>query len=267
MSKIVNVAMLSPINIGDMMSFPVDYYNFPLETVKLNVTDLENAKHFVDNYLIWGGGGHYHLPSVDYNNGVMSGLSVFDKINCKKKIMWSIGHNIHTDTIFDVEMTYPKAESFDLVGIRDNKTKYNYVPCVSCKHPIFDKKFKVEKEVVVFGHDWIKGFKDLKFPKIAINPLFDFEQVIEFLGSAETVIANSYHGAYWSLLLGKKVIVNNPHSNKFAQLHENIQFAGVNYRSLKKALADAKPVRGFLKKCRDINDDFYQKVLKLIKED
>ena len=37
-----------------------------------------------------------------------------------------------------------------------------------------------------------------------------FEKAIEFIGSGDVVVTNSYHGAYWGLLLGKKVEMGDP---------------------------------------------------------
>ena len=46
----------------------------------------------------------------------------------------------------------------------------------------------------------------------AADPL----RVLEFLGSSEVVVTSAYHGLYWATLLGRKVVVANMFSSKFA---------------------------------------------------
>jgi len=81
-------------------------------------------------------------------------------------------------------------------------------------HDIFDKEFKIKNQVVVYEH---KNFPmkniNVDFPKMKNGD--SFEDVINFLGSAELVITNSYHGAYWATLLKRRVVIMQPFSSKF----------------------------------------------------
>ena len=128
-------------------------------------------------------------------------------------IGWSVGRNVHgsCDIVYDRDK-YEK--SFDLLGVRDSVNDFEWVPCPICMHPIFDNKFSVKNKVVIYKH---KNFPmkviDNSFPKLTNKATFD--EIIEFLGSAEIVVTNSYHGAYWATLLKKKVLILQPFSSKF----------------------------------------------------
>ena len=47
----------------------------------------------------------------------------------------------------------------------------------------------------------------------------DENKTIEFIGSGDVVVTNSYHGAYWATLLGK-VVVAFPWASKFYGLKD-----------------------------------------------
>jgi hypothetical protein len=79
-------------------------------------------------------------------------------------------------------------------------------------HPAFDRQREVKHEIVVFSH---KKFQ-IHIPGVPrlTNTTQNFEQVLDFLASGETIITSSYHGAYWGTLLGRKVLAF-PFSTKF----------------------------------------------------
>ena len=88
----------------------------------------------------------------------------------------------------------------------------------------------------------------------------DFDKVIEFLGSANTVVTDSYHGAYWAQLLGKNVQVAS-WSVKFNHMKYQPYFIdSINDKYIKKKNA----IDGFLQECRDLNNNFYQKFINLL---
>ena len=49
------------------------------------------------------------------------------------------------------------------------------------------------------------------------NEHADMETILDFLGSGETILTSSFHGAYWGTLLGRKVLAF-PFSSKFFTL-------------------------------------------------
>lgn len=106
-----------------------------------------------------------------------------------------------------------------LVGTRDwGDERFQFAPCVSCLSPEFDKPAEPKHEVVAYLHKWQTPKMGLEMDHnvpVMTNEGDDFAAAIRFLASGETVVSNSYHGVYWALLLGKRVLCL-PFSNKFA---------------------------------------------------
>lgn len=76
----------------------------------------------------------------------------------------------------------------------------------------------------------------------------DFGAAIRFIASGRVVLSNSYHGVYWGLLLGKKVLCV-PFSNKFYNYRINPGYASGPewFQSLDKAQGSDE----MLDLCRD----------------
>ena len=135
------------------------------------------------------------------------------------RIIWGAGHNGNYEKKFKGQLTYPKwLRSFDLVGVRDFGQEYEWVPCASCMHPALRKKYSIKNDIIWFEHkkQLIKSteFGNEPIPRF-VNSGNNIEHTIEILGSANIIVTNSYHGAYWGILLGKKVIVVEAWSSKF----------------------------------------------------
>lgn len=136
------------------------------------------------------------------------------------RFVWGAGNNSSTNTTDPTKLVWPKAlAGYQLVGIRDYGTEYSWVPCASCMHPALSKTYSIKNDIIFFEHkkQLIKSsdFGNESIPRF-INSGSNVEQTIELLGSANIILTNSYHGAYWGTLLGKKVIlVGGPWSNKF----------------------------------------------------
>lgn len=141
------------------------------------------------------------------------------KNNNGPRIIWGAGHNNDYVKKIKVGLDYPDwLRDFDLVGIRDYNQQYDWVPCASCMHPALRKKYIIKNDVIWFEHkkQLIKSseFGSDPIPRF-INSGNNIEQTIELLGSANTIITNSYHGVYWGTLLKKRVIVVDAWSSKF----------------------------------------------------
>lgn len=91
-----------------------------------------------------------------------------------------------------------------------------------------------------------------EFPKLSNNS--DIDKVIEFLGSAENVITNTYHGVYWATLLRKKVIA--------VPLRESSRFFFFKHppRLVSKPDTNFSLAQSYdcLEECRQVNLDFYR---------
>ena len=180
------------------------------------------------------------------------------------RIAWGVGHNGPPEKGKDIE--YPDyMDLFNLVGVRDFNQRFEYVPCASCKDPAFRKTYTVKNDIIVFEHkkQLLKGneFGDFSIPRF-VNSGQNMEQTIELLGGANTVLTNSYHGAYWSLLLGKRTIVIDSWSTKFRHLGvKPIYLKKQNMQELMTIIETTKPqTNTFLEDSIQRNDKFWREV-------
>ena len=176
------------------------------------------------------------------------------------KILWGAGHNQRTNK--KEPLDWPKWMSkFDLIGVRDYMQGYDWVPCSSCMHPAFDKQYEVTNKIIWFEHkkQLIKGgdFGPTPIPRV-VNSGQNFEQTIALLGSAETVVTNSYHGVYWATLLGRKVVCVDPWTSKFFNFKHMPVLA--KSRDWENKLNEAASYPHALQECREANINFWEKV-------
>jgi len=185
------------------------------------------------------------------------------------RITWGTGHNTQGE---QTGKRYPKElRSFDLVGIRDWWSEewqdlypdWDWTPCASCMHPGFRKKYTATNDIIVFEHkkQLIKStdFGSKPIPRF-VNSGNNMQQTIELLGSAHAVITNSYHGAYWATLLGKKVLIVNPWSSKFYGFKHNVEMRTTKGGDWIEALDEAEIHTDALDECITATETFWNKV-------
>lgn len=158
--------------------------------------------------------------SVDFNSKYQNLISEYlNKVNQDNapRFVWGAGHNGDYNKKSKGKFDYPSwLAEFNLVGIRDWNQGYTWAPCASCMHPALRKSYTIKNDVIWFEHkkQLVKDFGSDPIPRF-INSGSNVEQTIELLGSANIILTNSYHGAYWGTLLKKRVIVVGAWSNKF----------------------------------------------------
>lgn len=136
------------------------------------------------------------------------------------RYLWGAGHNADPGKKLKNRLDYPDwISEFTKVGVRDWNQNLPWAPCASCMHPALRKKYSIKNEVIWFEHkkQLIKDFGNDSIPRF-VNSGDNIEQTIELLGSANTILTNSYHGAYWGTLMNKRVIVVGAWSTKFASM-------------------------------------------------
>ena len=84
----------------------------------------------------------------------------------------------------------------------------------------------------------------------------NFEEKLDFLSSCEYIVTNTYHGAYWSTLLQKKVIVIPYKSGLMSLKHKPFYCWDKNISD--EVLHSAKAHLGVLEEDRKINLEFYK---------
>lgn len=137
----------------------------------------------------------------------------------------------------------------------------DYVPCVSCMSPFLSNPNSPSHKVVLYAHD--RRSDGLVTPEgipTRSNHGGSFQDALDFIASGETVVSNSYHGVYWALLMGRKVLCL-PFNNKFQGYKMPPGYAGYDDWPQKLGLAQAYD--DYLADSRAINQAFYQKVMNL----
>lgn len=248
---IIELHRRTPNNVGDYYCNPSRY--FPIDCVTRELITETDAKN---NTIIIGGGGLIHKK---FNNNIKN---ILDQ-QPKKTIIWAIGHNFSPKAQKKSQVDYypDHIMNCNLVGIRDYIDGYKkyYLPCVSCMHPAFNKKHESKHEFVYFLHAYKSHYNYDKGPYMKNNEK-DFENVIDFLGTGDTIITDSYHGAYWGQLLGKNVQVA-AWSNKFLHMKHKPYFL----ESINDSPATIKnKVDGFKEECCELNKNFYNRFLGLL---
>ncbi|MGB5981875.1 MAG: hypothetical protein WBG46_06990 [Nonlabens sp.] len=256
-------------NAGDLYSAPYHYYK---ELCPDNAVDIYAFKKFkgekrskfmdaaINHKLIIGGGGLLNTPTFDAQMKLFEYLSR----KGKKVVFWGLGHNSgkhHHDANLEYNIN---TEGLDMFSSRDHSKSGDYVPCVSCKHPLLDGDSIVKQELGVVFHK-----KTLARPHV--TTLFDgipkcdntqsIENIIDFIKSSEKIITNSYHAMYWSLLLGKKVAVIGKNS-KYHDFHNKPIYT--TFENSVKDVNKAQSISGLLSECRELNDRFAKKAFEYL---
>jgi hypothetical protein len=149
---------------------------------------------------------------------------------------------------------------FGIAGTRDYKMPGDYVPCVSCLHPIFDEPFEETQDIgIVFHKDTLKKPEILaKFEAYPTSSnTSDFEELIAFIKASNKIVSDSYHVMYWSMLLGKKVVVV-PNSSKFFDFQHRPIIS--DFDNAIEQFSKTETYSGLLEECRSINMNFSVKV-------
>lgn len=185
-------------NLGDRASSPSLYFDW------LRNLPVEMPDKYEEGPAIFGGGGLLH-PNTDQviERAVSSGHPT---------ALWGVGVNYHdTDSV-----AYPEfLGGAEFVSLRHPENPWYYVPCPSCMaepllHALYvDPKFPV----VVYEHyghsiEWGDA------PRM-MNTEKSLCKAIELIASGNTVVTNSFHGAYWAQLIGRNVALYKPFSNRF----------------------------------------------------
>ena len=241
-------------NIGDVMSSPFRYFRQANPVYELDLAQLKTISPLLlrrNEPLILGGGGLF------YFHHALNRLLLHYK---GPLIGWGIGRNGPLSGARD----RIHKEAFALLGLRDWPTHYEWVPCVSCLSPLFEiyRGTSPLHDFVLYDHRNaqlpIHGH-----PRLS-NACMDMAHVLEFLASGETVITNSYHGAYWGVLLRRRVVIL-PFSDRL--LHMRFP-AIVGTKDDYRQRSQEMQIEPFaLEICRKANLDFAKRVEELTQTD
>jgi hypothetical protein len=241
--------IIDPENIGDMSCCPQPYF------AEFSGMPVKDFRKYDGGSGIFGGGGMLH-PDVD---------SILETARFAPiSIAWGIGSNYH-----GVKMpVHPNFfNNFSLVGIRDWRSNWDYVPCPSCMAPEFNAPPATQRgEVCVYEHATHPIGSYFPGHPIKNNSEKTLAAVVKFLGEAKAVITNTWHGAYWCLLLDTPVAIFKPFSSRFYSfIGSEVKIDFCDELNWKQVISQACPPRpGYLQRCRDINRLFAKDVQRRI---
>jgi hypothetical protein len=166
----------------------------------------------------------------------------------------------------------------DKITVRDYNQSYNYLPCVTCMHPVFDDiESEITQDYLILAHHKVSSLIGthpfLLDKKRILQPKTEIDVIVKEIKRSKYIVTNSYHGAYWSMLCNKPVVLVSPWTNKFLFFKHQPTIITKNELSLivMKELAPKKQIDCFdftsletypdyLEECRQANREFYLKV-------
>lgn len=268
---VINLHVSKTENAGDYWCGPHHYYE-DLNAQSLHIYDYykddpEVRQGFSDslrnNSIIIGGGGLFNRNCFAFALDLCAHLAEMGK----KTVVWGTGHNSKKPNEFGNIKAYNIDPSiFGLVGMRDYGLTDNYLPCVSCKHTLFDKQYNISEEVGVVLH-WESDRQGIPFELKGLPYLTNkatIEQLVDFIGKHETLITDSYHVMYWSTMLERQV-VTIPNSSKFY----DFKYPPIitTFADCLTQVKNAKRYTGVLEESRELNDNFHRQTLEYLNND
>lgn len=262
--NVINVHRADRKNAGDFYSAPYHYYEglgTALDIYGYKSSSEKDRNKWIKtiskNAVIAGGGGLLNRGSFSQQ------MQAFENLAAKNKkiVLWGVGHNSKKKSDFNnIDAYNIDIKKFGLAGTRDYSMPGEFVPCVSCKHEVFDKDYQVKDEVgIIFHKKTLKKKSVLEtfsaYPSTSNTT--NIEEIVQFIGSKEKIITDSYHAMYWAILLGKKVAVI-PNSSKFFDFKYKPVFS--SFENCLEDIHKANSYSGVLEECRELNDSFYLKV-------
>lgn len=250
-------------NIGDDASTPLHYFPGLSSAFRFKTLVVGSALDGLDiapgTPVIVGGGGL--LASKEGWDRMFFGLL---ERGCRV-VGWGIGLNRSRARAAADPGKLPEfASRFELLGLRDWKQSPRWVPCASAMSPLFDETHQPQRKLGFFLHldrtdrmpEEIAALASETNTMTNQGSFADLEKVVRFIGESEVVITNSYHGAYWSILARRPVIVFDAFSEKFDMMRwPPVHLEGT--KSLDAALATAEVFPSALEEARAANRAFY----------
>ena len=224
--------------------------------------------------VIFGGGGLMGFDGHDKHTRALEILRQY-AASGGRVVLWGVGHNRTQD--FSAWLQSVGSQPYgDLeglhVGVRDFGTAWRWVPCASSLHEGFDASRPApDVPVVAFLHGGLSvdehdlaGIPLMKnfATKSDLKKRRTLDGVLDFLSRGEVVLTNSYHGAYWATLLGRRVIAV-PNSSKFlAFRHAPAMVPELSrWRSV---MGDARPYPTALRDAREANWDYFSSLRSIL---
>jgi len=233
-------------NVGDLASSPGDYLDLGPHRFFDFQDDVPDCR-----LAVLGGGQVFR----DCVRSVIAQTRRADR-----RVVWGVG--ISPKDAGSIEFDILQGHCALLSSRNWGLPKVDYVPCASALSPLFEAPPPPRHPVVLFTHA-TKSDGMVRVPGIPerSNRGGTMAEAIDFLASGETVVTNSYHGTYWAMCLGRRVLCV-PFNRKFHFFRDAPVMAGPE--DWPAAIARAERRVGVLDDARARNLRFRDKVLNLI---
>jgi hypothetical protein len=168
----------------------------------------------------------------------------------------SIWNGRFTTTVDNPIEYYSVLDKVDLLSFRENYGGSRWVPCVSCMHKIFNRT--LEKSTIGLGA--VLNGKQKNKSGLKVPTVFDtdnFKNICTLISSCETIITNSFYGAYWSMLFGKRVMIMEGTDPRIHSIPIPYVYTSNRYFNNIKTFSSNVE---FLNICRSRNTEFYEKL-------
>ncbi|MBQ4133720.1 MAG: hypothetical protein IJD04_08335 [Desulfovibrionaceae bacterium] len=115
--------------------------------------------------------------------------------------------------------------------------------------------------------------EELSLVKDKISNSYSMKEIIEYIAASEAILTNSYHMAYWGILMGKKTVVVDKFSTKFDYFKYKPEFISseqennrriIRQSDLDEALKNARIYPGALAEARAMNLRFFERAADII---
>lgn len=256
-----------PANLGDWICSPYYYFvNYFSQYTCVLHSDWAVLWHEIErsDIVIFGGGGL--LDNSDELNRVLNRLIE----NCDNVIIWGAGTHKYTENnIFGKKTATEKInyEKAAIVGVRDfqHPSGLSYLPCVSCMNPAFSTsqdEVPIRRNVGTIKSALEANFAVQGLPSFVTNAE-PIGTVVNYILSSKIILVSSYHGAFWSMLMGKKAILPATRLgvDKYKYFRHPVAFYDGNSFDEERLLAigEALPeVPDFLTESRKLTSEFFE---------
>ncbi len=243
-------------NLGDLNCSPQQYFPEFADCARIDVSHVDELKPGVP--VIVGGGGLFMTHTHRH-------FGRWAKV--RPVIVWGAGLNYPAGTLFEEELVQ-NLKCCHLVGVRNGELAcrhgFEFVPDVSCLHPAFDL---VENEnrgwrVLFYEHQEVP-FAPGKTEWKENNGAKNLDEILAKFRASEYIVTNSFHGAYWGLLMQRRVLLWNPEElgNRFDALTV-ANHRVYSFQQILEKIDDEVPRTSaiFQNSCRIKNRKFCQKV-------
>jgi hypothetical protein len=261
--RIVNLLQANTQNVGDHWTAPARHaaaLGLDGHVWKILDQTIAGAAFRFGDVVVIGGGGNL-APYFPW----MKAFGELPEGKLSKVAVWGAGTNYHdvhrhargrAPEVRRAGLTYPDwlkrlADGGAVIGVRDVGAPYQWVPCASALLPHFDRLRATRPTVPAVAYEHLERPLDVDLPKL--SNAAQLEEALAHLASGEVVVTNTYHGAYWATLLGRRVVAAEAFSNRLRFMKHQPAFVEsvANWASVD---LTAYPLA--LEECRDANLEF-----------